>query len=139
MNQLPKVVFSRTLERVDWNNSRLVKTSVGEEVKRLKQEPGNELALFGSADLASTFMRLGLIDEYRILVTPVVLGSGTPMFQPVEDRVPLKLLKATTWSSGMVALSYQPESLRGRERPKQSSRHDNQTAGSPRGPVARSR
>jgi dihydrofolate reductase len=109
MNELPKIVFSRTLERVDWNNSRLVTASVREEVTRLKREPGNDLALFGSADLASTLMRLGLIDEYRILVTPVVLGSGTPMFKHVEDKIALKLLKATTWSSGIVALSYQPQ------------------------------
>jgi dihydrofolate reductase len=64
--------------------------------------------LFGSADLAATFMRLGLIDEYRILITPVVLGRGTPMFKQVQDRVALELLKATPWPSGIVALSYQP-------------------------------
>jgi dihydrofolate reductase len=109
MNDLPKVVFSRTLERVDWNNSRLIKANVREEVTRFKQEPGNDLALFGSADLASTFIRLGLIDEYRILVTPVVLGSGTAMFKDIKDRIALKLLTATTWSSGIMALYYQPQ------------------------------
>jgi dihydrofolate reductase len=109
MNQLPKVVFSRTLEKVEWNNSRLVKGKVAEEVARLKQEPGNDLALFGSADLASTLIRLGLIDEYRILLTPVVLGSGTPMFKDIRDRIGLKLTKAATWSSGIVALYYQPQ------------------------------
>jgi dihydrofolate reductase len=109
MNELPKIVFSRTLKKVDWNNSRLVSDSVGEEVARLKRERGKDLALFGSADLASTFMHHGLIDEYRILVTPVVLGSGTPMFKGIEDRIALKLLKAATWSSGIVALYYQPQ------------------------------
>ena len=64
--------------------------------------------MFGSADLASTLMRLGLIDEYRILVTPVVLGSGTPMFKNVRGRIPLKLIKAAKWSSGIVALYYEP-------------------------------
>lgn len=108
MNQLPKIVFSRTLEKVDWNNSRLVKDNVAEEVARLKQQPVKDLALFGSADLASTLIRLGLIDEYRILVTPFVLGSGTRMFKNIEDRFSLKLSKATTWSSGIVALFYQP-------------------------------
>jgi dihydrofolate reductase len=106
LNQLPKVVFSRTLERVEWKNSRLVKENVAEEVARLKQQPGKDLALFGSADLASAFMRLGLIDEFRILVTPVVLGSGTPAFKRSGDRMGLKLLKADTWRSGIVALQY---------------------------------
>jgi dihydrofolate reductase len=110
MNELPKIVFSRTLEKVDWNNSRLVEGDVAGEIGRLKQPPGNDLALFGSADLASTLIRLGLIDEYRILVTPVVLGGGTSMFKDIKDRIGLKLLKAATWSSGMVALSYQPQS-----------------------------
>jgi dihydrofolate reductase len=109
LNQLPKIVFSRTLKQVEWNNSRLVKEGVAEEVARLKQQPGNDLALFGSANLASTLIRLGLIDEYRILVTPVVLGSGRPMFQDLKDRIGLKLLKAATWSSGIVALYYQPQ------------------------------
>ena len=107
LNELPKIVFSRTLERVGWNNSRLVREDVGGEVARLKQGPGKDIALFGSADLASSFIRLGLIDEYRILLTPVVLGRGTPMFQHIDDRVALKLLSATTWRSGVMALYYQ--------------------------------
>lgn len=108
MNALPKIVFSRTPKEVEWKNSSLVSNNVAEEVTRLKQQPGKGLALFGSADLASTLMRLGLIDEYRILVTPVVLGKGTPMFKDIRDRVPLKLIKATAWTSGTVALFYQP-------------------------------
>jgi dihydrofolate reductase len=106
MNQLPKVVFSRTLETVEWGNSRLVRGDVPTEVARLKQQPGKDLALFGSADLASTLGRHHLIDEYRILVSPVILGSGTPVFKDVTNRVPLQLSKAMPWSSGMVALIY---------------------------------
>ena len=108
MNKLPKVVFSKTLDKVEWNNSRLVKASLAEEVARLKQQPGKDLALFGSADLASSFMRLGLIDEYRILVNPVVLGAGNPMFKDVKGRPALKLLKTETLRSGVVILSYRP-------------------------------
>jgi len=108
MNDLPKIVFSRTLKQVDWKNSRLVKENIPEEIARLKQQPGKDLAMFGSADLASTLIPLGLIDEYRIFVTPVILGRGRPMFKDIKDRIPLKLLKATTWSSGVVALCYQP-------------------------------
>jgi dihydrofolate reductase len=108
MNDLPKVVFSRTLDKVEWKNSRLVKGNVAEEIARLKQQPGKDLAMFGSTDLASTFMRLGLIDEYRIFVNPVVLGRGNPMFKDVKDKKALKLLKAQTFRSGNVLLYYQP-------------------------------
>lgn len=108
LNELPKIVFSRTLEKVEWNNSRLIKENVAQEVEGLMQQKGKDLALFGSADLASTFIRLGLIDVYRIFVTPVVLGRGSPMFKEIQDRIDLKLLKATTWGSGVVALYYQP-------------------------------
>lgn len=107
LNQLPKIVFSRTLEKAAWRNSRLVKDDVAGEVIRLKQQPGRDLALFGSADLASTFIRHGLIDEFRILMTPVLLGEGTPLFQDIRNRVALKLSKAVPWSSGTVALYYQ--------------------------------
>ncbi|MGH9894602.1 MAG: dihydrofolate reductase family protein [bacterium] len=108
LNELPKVVVSKTLEQVEWNNSRLIRENLGEEVGKLKRQPGKDLALFGSADLAATLIRLGLIDEYRILVTPYLLGRGTPMFKDVDHGIALKLLNATTWSSGMVALYYQP-------------------------------
>jgi dihydrofolate reductase len=106
LNELPKIVFSRTLKEVGWRNSRLVSGNVEEEVTRLKRQPGNDIALFGSADLAATLIRLGLIDEYRILVTPVVLGSGTPAFKDIKARAALNLSKATAWSSGIVALYY---------------------------------
>jgi dihydrofolate reductase len=106
MNQLPKTVFSRTLDRLEWQNSRLVKTDVAEEVVRLKQQPGGDLALFGSANLASSLISHGLIDELRILVTPVILGRGTPMFSNIRDKVPLDLMKSERWSSGIVALFY---------------------------------
>jgi dihydrofolate reductase len=110
MNQLSKTVFSRTLKKLDWNNSRLAAGSVAEEVTRLKRQPGKDLALFGSASLAATLIQLGLIDEYRVLVTPVILGVGTPMFKDIESTFNLKFLKATTWSSGTVALWYEPAS-----------------------------
>lgn len=108
MNALPKFVFSRTLEQVDWENSRLVKGDIAAEGARLKEQPGKDLALFGSANLASTFMRLGLIDEYRILLNPVVLGAGHPMFEGVRERTSLKLTATRTLREGVVVLSYQP-------------------------------
>ena len=108
MNSLPKIVFSRTLKSVEWNNARLVSDNIAEEITQLKEQSGKDLALFGSADLASSLMRLGLIDEYRIFVTPVVLGRGTPMFKDVREIKHLKLVKADRWNSGTVALYYQP-------------------------------
>ena len=108
MNDLPKLVFSRTLEKVEWKNSRLVKGNIAQEIAKLKQQPGKDIALIGSTDLATTFIRLGLIDEYRIFLNPVVLGRGNPMFKNLKDRVGLKLVKAQPFRSGNVLLIYQP-------------------------------
>jgi len=108
MNELPKFVFSKTLHKVEWNNARLVGGNVSEKVAELKRQPGKDIAVFGSANLASTLMQLGLIDEYRILVTPVILGAGTPTFKENKKKIALKLLTATTMSTGMVALNYEP-------------------------------
>jgi len=108
MNELPKIVFSRTLQKLEWKNSRLVKDNIAEEIARLKQQPGKDLALFGSANLASSLMRLGWIDEYRFLVNPVVLGGGRPTFKDIKQRTLFKLLKAQTLSSGVIILYYQP-------------------------------
>ena len=106
LNELPKIVFSRMLEQVEWKNSRLVKENVAEEVARLKRQPGQDLALFGSADIASTF-RQPALDEYRIKVSPVILGSGKPLFKDIKDRINLKLLKTKIFILGVVELLYQ--------------------------------
>jgi len=108
MNNLPKIVFSKTLEKVEWKNSRLVKENIAEEMSKMKQQPGKDLVLFGGAGIASTFIKLGLIDEYRIIVNPVVLGRGNPLFKGLKDKLNLKLLKTKTYSSGNVILYYQP-------------------------------
>lgn len=100
----PKIVFSRTLDKVEWN-SRLVKGDVAEEVERLKQEPGGYLTV-GGANLASTLIDLGLIDEIRLIVHPVVIGSGTPFFPPVPNTMNLRLLETITFGSGVVYLRY---------------------------------
>jgi dihydrofolate reductase len=109
MNSVSKVVFSRTLETADWNNTRLVRGPAEEEVARLKQQSGKDMLIFGSAALCSTLTRHGLIDEYRLGVTPVVLGAGTPLFKPGPDRLRLKLVSARPLRSGCVILSYRPE------------------------------
>lgn len=109
MNSVPKVVVSSTLERADWNNTRLVKENVPEEVSQLKQQPGGDIFVVGSANLLSTLMQHGLIDEYRLGVNPIVLGSGTPLFKGGPHRLNLKLLEARTLKSGLVILHYSPE------------------------------
>ena len=109
LNAMRKLVFSRTLERVEWNNSRLVKEVVPEEIEQLKHEPGRDMVIYGSASLVRTLTNLGLIDEYQILVHPVILGSGKPLFQDIQHQVKLKLVNTKTHPSGVVVLSYQPE------------------------------
>ena len=109
MNRLPKVVVSRTLEKAEWNNTRLVKDHIAEEILKLKQQPGKDIALFGSATLMSTLMQMDLIDEHRIMVNPVILGSGTPLFKETKDRQSLKLVRSRTFRSGNVLLCYQPD------------------------------
>jgi dihydrofolate reductase len=107
MNRIPKIVFSKTLEKVDWDNTRLVKEHVADEISKLKQQSGKDLAIFGSANLMSELMRMDLIDEHRVMVNPVVLGIGIPLFQ-TKDKLDLKLLRTRTFGNGNVLLSYQP-------------------------------
>ena len=109
MNNLPKIVFSKTLEKAEWSNSRLIKENVPEEVSKLKQQPGKDIAIFGSSDLAVTLAESGLIDEYRIIVNPVFWGGGTPLLKGIKEKLNLKLLKSRTFKSGNVLLCYAPE------------------------------
>jgi dihydrofolate reductase len=106
MNSIPKVVFSNTLETMGWNNTRLMKGSAEEEVARLKQEPGKDMFIFGSASLTGSLTKHGLIDEYRIGLNPLVLGGGTPMFKPSDERMRLKLVEPRPMRSGVVLLRY---------------------------------
>jgi dihydrofolate reductase len=98
-----KIVFSRTLTEVGWN-AQLFKGDIAEEINRLKAQPGNDMSV-GGANLAATFMRLGLIDEYRLYVHPVILGRGKPMFPSLHDRLNLRLIEARTFGS-VVLLRY---------------------------------
>jgi dihydrofolate reductase len=106
MNSIPKVVFSNTLGAAGWSNTRLVRGGAEEEVARLKQEPGKDLFIFGSANLIGSLTKQALIDEYRIGLNPLVLGGGTPMFKPSKERMRLKLLEAWPMQSGVVLLRY---------------------------------
>jgi dihydrofolate reductase len=101
---LPKIVFSKTLEEVV-GNARLVRGGVAEEVAKLKEQPGKDLAV-GGAGLASTLIELGLVDEYRLFVSPVVLGGGTPYFPALEERIDLELVETRTFGSRVVYVRY---------------------------------
>jgi dihydrofolate reductase len=102
---MPKVVFSKTRDKVEWN-SRLVRDNLAGEVTRLKEQPGKDLSV-GGPTLAAAFMRLGLIDEYRPFIHPVVVGRGTPYFPALDDRITLRLIETHTFGSGVVYLRYQ--------------------------------
>jgi len=101
----PKIVFSRTLQRADWNTT-ILRDVVPEEILALKARPGGDMAL-GGADLAAAFMRHDLIDEYRLYVHPVVIGRGKPLFHPSDARVQLRLIETRTFGNGVVLLRYQ--------------------------------
>jgi dihydrofolate reductase len=107
MNNLPKIVFSRTLESAEWQNSTLVKSDAIAEISKLKQLPGKDMVILGSASLASFLLQQGLIDEYRVILNPVLLGSGRPLFQDVKQRLRLKLSRTKLFGSGVVVLYYQ--------------------------------
>jgi dihydrofolate reductase len=108
MNNIPKIVFSTTLQEVKWNNSRLVKENIAEEISKMKQQPGKDMVIFGSGSIVSTFMQLGLVDEYRVIVNPIVLGNGKPLFKGINGKQNLKLLKTRVFDSGIVILFYEP-------------------------------
>jgi dihydrofolate reductase len=101
---LPKIVFSKTLEKVE-GNARLVRGGVAEEVAKLKEEPGKDLAV-GGAGLASTLIRLGLVDEYRLFVSPVVVGGGTPFFPALDESIDLELVETRTFASRVLYVRY---------------------------------
>jgi dihydrofolate reductase len=106
VEDVPKIVFSRTLTEVTWNNTQLIKDNIAEEMKKLKQQPGKDLVIFGSPGLASNFMNLGLIDEYKLTVHPIILGSGISVFTDNNTKSTLKLLNSKTLKSGVVTLHY---------------------------------
>jgi len=108
MNSLSKIVFSRTLAKVDWENTRLVNEINPAEIRKMKQQSGKDMVIFGSGSLVSNFSQSGLIDEYRIFINPVILGSGKPLFQGIKDRLHLKLLSTKIFKTGLVLLQYVP-------------------------------
>jgi dihydrofolate reductase len=108
MNKADKIVFSRTLKKAEWNNTRLVKDNMVEEIKRLKQMPGKDLTVLGSGSILTQLAEAGLIDEYQLMIDPILLGDGTPIFKNLRHKLDLKLTATRTFNSGVVLLNYQP-------------------------------
>jgi dihydrofolate reductase len=106
MNSLAKVVVSRTLDKADWANTRLISDIEG--VRALKHQPGKDIAILASSDLTVSLLRMGLVDELRIMVSPLVVGAGKSVFRNAGSRVSLKLLRSRPFDSGNVLLYYQP-------------------------------
>ncbi|MFE4710150.1 dihydrofolate reductase family protein [Paenibacillus sp. NPDC056722] len=110
MNEIPKVVFSRTLMEANWKNSRIGQSDLEEELAFLKLQPGKMILAHGGAGFAQSLMKLGLVDEYQLMIHPVVLGEGIPLFKDMHQALPLKLLDTRVFDAGVVLHVYQPAS-----------------------------
>lgn len=108
MNSLPKVVFSRTMEKAAWNNTRVVKGDIVAEIRRMKWEPGQDMVIMGSGTIVSQLAPEGVIDQYQLVVFPVVLGKGRTMFEGITQKLGLKLKSTRTFKSGIAFLTYDP-------------------------------
>lgn len=111
MNYLPKFVFSKTLCKTNWKNTKIIKEDLEKEVKILKDQPGKDLILFGGATIAAVLKQHNLIDEFWLFVNPVVLGKGTPLFKDEKEKTAFKLLDTKTFSCGNVMLKYTVKSI----------------------------
>ncbi len=108
MNQLPKIVFSRTMEKAAWNNTQIIKENPAGAVRKLKSESGPDMVILGSGSIVSQLTWEGLIDEYQFVVVPIVLGMGRTMFEGLKEKLALKLTKSRVFGNGNVFLRYQP-------------------------------
>ena len=107
MQDTPKVVFSKTLDKVEWKNATLATKDIATTIAELKTQPGGDIVTFGGAELAVALTHLNLIDEYRLKLEPIILGKGKPLFEKLDSRVKLKLTKSKAFKSGVVGLYYE--------------------------------
>lgn len=107
MDKIPKIVFSRTLKKVEWASARLANTNLEEEVLKLKHQTGKAI-LVGSRSLIIQLLKLNLIDEFQLCIHPVIAGSGLPLFEDIDHRISFKLIKTKTFNFGAVMLYYEP-------------------------------
>ncbi len=108
MNSLPKYVISKTLDKVEWNNSKLIKGNAADEIRKLKRSSNYDLDIFGSGKLISSLMGTDLIDEFRIMINPIILRKGTPLFTNINEKLKLELINTRSFKNGNLLLSYKP-------------------------------
>jgi dihydrofolate reductase len=108
MNDIPKIVFSKTLQHADWNKTRIARGELAQEIAGLKRESGKDLLAWGGAAFAQSLTRLGLVDEYRLILVPVALGSGLPLFKDLAAPVRLELVDAQKYDTGVALHTYRP-------------------------------
>jgi dihydrofolate reductase len=108
MNEIPKVVFSKTLQHADWPETRIAGGDLGDEIRRLKEKPGNDLIAYGGATFAQALSRVALVDEYRLMIQPAALGAGLPLFKDLDAPLHLELVDATTYATGVAIHVYRP-------------------------------
>lgn len=113
LNNAPKIVFSTTLKRADWQKTEVIRELDKDQLLALKQSPGKNMMIFGSGTIVNQLAGPGLIDEYQLMVNPVILGQGKPLFQAGPDKIDLKLVNTKTFNNGIVLLQYQPATNRG--------------------------
>ena len=109
MNNAEKIVFSSTLKTADWQNTRILGEDIVEKVRQLKQEPGNNMTLLGSGSILSQFAENGLIDDFLIMIDPVAIESGAPIFDKIRHRLDLNLINVQSFKSGVILLHYTPK------------------------------
>ena len=107
MNNLPKVVFSRTLEKADWNNTRVIRDNLVDEVRTMKDEDGDDMIIMGSGTIVSQLTQAGLIDEYQVVVNPIVLGGGRTMFEGVDGNFELRRTNVRSFGNGNIFILYE--------------------------------
>jgi dihydrofolate reductase len=108
MNNLPKAVFSRTMKEASWKNTKVIKGDIAAQIRKMKKESGEGMAIFGSGNIISQLAKTGLIDEYQIVLNPIALGAGRTMFEGIKERLHLKLTKSRVFKNGKVFLCYEP-------------------------------
>lgn len=108
MNNLPKVVFSRTIDKASWNNTTLIRGNIVAETRKLKEAPGEGMVILGSGTIVAQFAQEGLIDEFQLVVNPLALGKGVMLFDGVTKQLALMLTKSRTFNNGKVLLCYEP-------------------------------
>jgi len=108
MNKAEKIVFSKSMEKSDWNNTRIINSNIVEELKRIKNMPGNDMTILGSGSIVTQFAENGLIDEFQFMLDPIAIGSGTSIFKGIKQPLNLELISSKAFKDGVVVLTYKP-------------------------------